>query len=167
MQVWPVPSSLRWGNRCTVGLNWLPPRRVLGGEAAQWARMDEPCPSLFWPRCVACAILVPWAGTEPGPWQWKHGLLTTGRPGNSLSSLSTSWFALGHKGLSWALWSFYTVYTHFLRFSTSSMISSTQRLRTEVSSYAPRSPLPATGCCWTTPLRTPLGFLNSMFLRQD
>ena len=36
------------------------------------------------PRCTACRILVPWPETESRPWQWKHQVLTTGPPGNSL-----------------------------------------------------------------------------------
>ena len=28
-------------------------------------------------------ILVLWPGIKPGSWQWKHGVLTTGWPGNS------------------------------------------------------------------------------------
>ena len=39
----------------------------------------------FWPRCVACRILLPLPGIEPGPRQWKHQVLTTGPPGNSLA----------------------------------------------------------------------------------
>ena len=38
---------------------------------------------LFWPRWVACRILVPWPGIEPGVRQWEHWVLTTGPPGNS------------------------------------------------------------------------------------
>ena len=34
--------------------------------------------------CAACEILVPGPGVEPGPWQWKHRVLTTGLPRNSL-----------------------------------------------------------------------------------
>ena len=37
----------------------------------------------FWPRHVACRILVPWPGIEPRPRQWKRRVLTTGPPGNS------------------------------------------------------------------------------------
>ena len=32
---------------------------------------------------MACRILVPWPGIEPGPWQWKRQVLTTKLPGNS------------------------------------------------------------------------------------
>ena len=32
---------------------------------------------------MACRILVPWPGIEPGPQQWKCRVLTTGLPGNS------------------------------------------------------------------------------------
>ena len=38
----------------------------------------------FWPRHVACRILVSRSGSNPGPWQWEHGILTTGPPGNSV-----------------------------------------------------------------------------------
>ena len=37
----------------------------------------------FLPPCVACRILVPSPGIEPGPPQWKHQVLTPGPPGNS------------------------------------------------------------------------------------
>ena len=42
--------------------------------------------SCFWPCHTACRILVP----QPFscPLQWKHGVLTTGPPGNSLISVS-------------------------------------------------------------------------------
>ena len=33
---------------------------------------------------MACGILVPQPGIEPGPLQWKRRVLTTGPPGNSL-----------------------------------------------------------------------------------
>ena len=33
---------------------------------------------------TGCGILVPPPGTEPGPQQWKHRVLTTGLPGNSM-----------------------------------------------------------------------------------
>ena len=52
---------------------------------------DESNFSLFlWPYCMACRVLVPWPGIEPRPWQWKHQVLTTGLPGNSLN-LSNLW----------------------------------------------------------------------------
>ena len=35
---------------------------------------------------AVCGILVPQSGVEPIPLQWKHGVLTTGPPGNSLES---------------------------------------------------------------------------------
>ena len=37
----------------------------------------------FWLHHTACGILVPQPGIEPVPLQWKHGILTTGPPGNS------------------------------------------------------------------------------------
>ena len=37
-----------------------------------------------WHMGNSLQILVPWAGIEPTPWQWKHRVLTTGLPGNSL-----------------------------------------------------------------------------------
>ena len=37
----------------------------------------------FWPHQTACRILVPGPGIEPGLQYWKHGVLTTGLPGNS------------------------------------------------------------------------------------
>ena len=36
-------------------------------------------PFIFF-HCTACGILVPRPGTEPGPWQWKCRVLTTGPP---------------------------------------------------------------------------------------
>ena len=38
----------------------------------------------FQPCCMALRILVPQPGIEPGLLQWKHQVLTTGLPGNSL-----------------------------------------------------------------------------------
>ena len=40
----------------------------------------------FWPHCTVCGILVHQPGNEPGPQQWKHWVLTTGLPGNSLTT---------------------------------------------------------------------------------
>ena len=50
----------------------------------------------FWPRCMACGILVPWPGMESNPWplQWKHGVLTTGLPRKSLKALIKQSFLL-------------------------------------------------------------------------
>ena len=42
---------------------------------------------IFWPRRAACGILAPQPGIEPGPWQWKRGVLTTRLPGNSLKDI--------------------------------------------------------------------------------
>lgn len=41
------------------------------------------CVIFIWLHCEACGILVPQPVTEPGPWQWKHEVLTTGLPGSS------------------------------------------------------------------------------------
>ena len=38
----------------------------------------------IWPDCAACGILVPWSRIKSGPQQWKHCVLATGLPGNSL-----------------------------------------------------------------------------------
>ena len=38
----------------------------------------------LWLRRTACVILIPQKGIEPRPPQWKHRVLTTGPPGNSL-----------------------------------------------------------------------------------
>ena len=40
----------------------------------------------FWPNRAACSTSVPWPGTEPKPWQSKHGILTTRPLGNSQSN---------------------------------------------------------------------------------
>ena len=37
----------------------------------------------FWPHPVACGILVPRLGIEPGPWAMTAQVLNTGSPGNS------------------------------------------------------------------------------------
>ena len=37
----------------------------------------------LWPHPRAFGTLVPRPGSEPGPWQWKHRVLTIGPPGNS------------------------------------------------------------------------------------
>ena len=38
----------------------------------------------FWPLHESWRILVPRSGIETGPWQWKHQVITTELPGNSL-----------------------------------------------------------------------------------
>ena len=51
---------------------------------------------------MACGILVPQRGTEPVPLAVKHGVLTTGPPGNSLNFgfEQSSWYIAGKD---WAL----------------------------------------------------------------
>ena len=44
------------------------------------------CFHIFLAVLAACRISVPWPGIEPGPQQWKPGILTTRLPGNSLFS---------------------------------------------------------------------------------
>ena len=39
---------------------------------------------VLWPCLMACGISVLQPGIEPGPRQWKHRILTTSPPGNSL-----------------------------------------------------------------------------------
>ena len=51
----------------------------------------------FWLCCVACRISVPGSGIEPGPRQWKPGILTTRPPGNyTYLSCSLSLFHWSH-----------------------------------------------------------------------
>ena len=47
-----------------------------------------------WQCLAACGILVPQSGIKPTPWQWKHGVLTTGPPGNSQDRFSNFIFSL-------------------------------------------------------------------------
>ena len=47
----------------------------------------------FLPRCMACKILIPWPGIEPGPWQWKCRVLITRPLGNS-QDVSNDYFKL-------------------------------------------------------------------------
>ena len=54
--------------------------------ARGWKTQGDRLLLFFWPHRVACRILVPWPGNEPGPWQWKHRVLTTGLSGNSPES---------------------------------------------------------------------------------
>lgn len=39
----------------------------------------------FFGYAVACGSLVPWPRIKPKPLQWKHWVLTTGMPGNTLT----------------------------------------------------------------------------------
>ena len=48
----------------------------------------------FWPRLEACGFLVPQPGIEPGPWQRKLQVLTTGLPGN-FSTQEFVWIGCG------------------------------------------------------------------------
>ena len=41
---------------------------------------------------MAWGILVPWPGIEPWPLQWKHGVLTSARVGNSLFFFNLTFF---------------------------------------------------------------------------
>ena len=47
----------------------------------------------FLPRCMACKILVPWPGIEPGPWQWKCWVLIT-RPSGNFQDIFNGYFKL-------------------------------------------------------------------------
>ena len=38
---------------------------------------------IFWLHTKTCRISISWPGTEPRPWQWRPGILTTRPPGNS------------------------------------------------------------------------------------
>ena len=42
---------------------------------------------IFWLCHAIFKILVPWPATEPGPWQWKPGILTSRPSGNSVITL--------------------------------------------------------------------------------
>ena len=86
----PLPSFTQGTSR------FLETATVLGVRATFhcWLSLPGVCsvaflqiglpPSLI---LLACRISVPWPGTEPRPWQWKHQILTTRLPGNSLTSL--------------------------------------------------------------------------------
>lgn len=68
------------------------------GKKKSWAQFRDKCPMLFfWPNCEVCGISVPQPGYNPLPLQWKHGVLTTGPPGESpiLGSYSVFPFVLG------------------------------------------------------------------------
>ena len=57
---------------------------------------DEHSFSFLWPCHVACRILVPRPGTEPGPLPWERGVLTTGPPEQSRDERSpTSGLVIG------------------------------------------------------------------------
>ena len=43
---------------------------------------------------MAHGTLVPQPGIEPGPWHWKHGILTTGPQGKSLGDVLEKLLAL-------------------------------------------------------------------------
>ena len=58
----------------------------------------------FWPHHLACGILGPWPGNEPGTPQSKHHILTTRQPRNSwhiyfwvLYLYDTGWIVLSRK----------------------------------------------------------------------
>ena len=69
----------------------------------------------FWPCYVACGILVPRPGIEPRLWQWQHRVLSTGLPGNSLSSLFKFFFLFADK-IAWVPLPCFQVHRSFLLF---------------------------------------------------
>ena len=57
---------------------------ILSKKRYEWLMSIWKCSILFTIREVQfCGILVPWQGIEPESLQRKHGVLTTGPPGNS------------------------------------------------------------------------------------
>ena len=69
----PVSSSRKWGHMVFLSIEWL-----LSVKCFCWFFKY-----FFWLCCMAYGILVPRSGIEPGQWQWKHRVRTTGPPGNS------------------------------------------------------------------------------------
>ena len=69
--------------------------RVLQFCQGRIGRLTLPCEHilicLFWPRHMACGILVPWPGIKPGSRQWKCWILTTGLPWNSRKQKRGLW----------------------------------------------------------------------------
>ena len=71
--VW-VSSGIWW---------WTGKPGVLQSMRSQRVGHDWATELIFWPRCTACRILVPWSRIEPVPLQ-QSGVLTNGLSGKSL-----------------------------------------------------------------------------------
>ena len=89
------PAVLSCGTQVSSVL-WPMERPGMGSRVSQIPTQNKAKPSnnratenmnfiyfFFWPCHVVFGILVPRPGIEPGPQQWKYGVLTTGPPGNS------------------------------------------------------------------------------------
>ena len=80
----PVVTNLwQFKKVCLLTLAWL---TICWGQ--WWGAFRPEClwlfPTFFYFPGHAMPLAGPWPGIEPRPRQWKHGVLTTGPPGNSL-----------------------------------------------------------------------------------
>ena len=67
---------------------------IAGGFLTSWGTR-EAYPFIFWSCQATFSILVPRRGIKPGTWNWKHQVLITGPPGNSLFIHLFSWGDIG------------------------------------------------------------------------
>ena len=73
---------------------WSPSEPLYSSQEGEVWTLHFKKKNLFWLCCVVCEISVSWRGTEPRSLQWKHRILTTGPPGNSLDTclnLNKTW----------------------------------------------------------------------------
>lgn len=83
IQVAPPPPLQGLGSNATLSgsHSWTPICYCITTSSS----LSGPCfVVVFWLRCMVCGMSLSQAGTEHGPWQWKHGLLITRPPGNSV-----------------------------------------------------------------------------------
>ena len=68
----------------------------------QWLHLSASSFSLFWSHPMACELLVPQPGIEPGPQQWEYRILITGPPGNS--QFSSPLYRVGFSAFTLGTW---------------------------------------------------------------
>lgn len=71
-----------------------------------WFKGDSLFILIFWPHRTACGTR-DWTWALPGPGQWKHVVLTTEPPGNSLKGIVYSYISI-----SWCMPKIYMVNIH-------------------------------------------------------
>lgn len=64
-------------------LRYREDKQIVQGHRTVSADLNPIFVCLFWQHYAACRILVVWPGIEPGPPQWKPGILKTRPPGKS------------------------------------------------------------------------------------
>ena len=85
--MWEVSHKKSLGYVYKINLTSYPaPSFFLLFPSSFFSFLSSSSSFFFLQHCKACSILVPWPGIKPTPQKWKHQILSSGPPGNSLLS---------------------------------------------------------------------------------